>query len=154
MPGHSYQISESCFSQDSRYESFGNYLQMSIQWVSCVVFVMMSMLHWTLQGHMVNDQHLTTIVISIRRYSGQDNMWPWYGQSSSALVKCWNFFGGPSVGFKEKRSLPCTATCHFIWTNYWIEGSTSGFKPVRLCHGKGSLLQVDPPLYFLNATMA
>ena len=34
--------------------------------------------------------------------------------TSSALAMYWNFFGGPSVGFKRYTSLPCTATSHLM----------------------------------------
>ena len=37
--------------------------------------------------------------------------------TSSALVMCWYFFGGPSGGFTRYISLPCTATSHLVWTN-------------------------------------
>ena len=40
--------------------------------------------------------------------------------TSSALVRCWNFFGGPSVVFTRYSYLPCTATSHLIWTNFWM----------------------------------
>ena len=40
--------------------------------------------------------------------------------TSSALVRCWNFLGGPSIGFTRERSLPCTATSHLVWTNFWV----------------------------------
>ena len=50
-------------------------------------------------------------------------VWPMRSRvitTSSALVRCWNFFGGPSVGFTRYRSLPCTATSHLVWTNVWM----------------------------------
>ena len=55
---------------------------------------------------MVNGQHLTTMVISSRP-SRQDMGLCGLSQvitTSPALVKCWNFFAGPSVGFKREIS--------------------------------------------------
>ena len=40
--------------------------------------------------------------------------------TSSALVRCRNLFGGPSVGFRRYRSLPCIDTSHWIWTSCWM----------------------------------
>ena len=37
--------------------------------------------------------------------------------TSSALVRCWNFLGGPSVGFTRYRSLPRIDTSHLVWTS-------------------------------------
>ena len=34
--------------------------------------------------------------------------------NSSALVRCCNFLGGPSVGFTRYRSLPCIDTSHLV----------------------------------------
>ena len=40
--------------------------------------------------------------------------------TSSALVRCRNLLGGPSVGFRRYRSLPCIDTSHLIWTSCWM----------------------------------
>ena len=75
--------------------------------------------------------------------------------TSSALVSCWNFFGGPSVGFTRYRSLPCTATSHLVWINFsecrsWpvVSYLYSEHLPVGLYLGRGSLLLVGPLFHF------
>ena len=130
----SYQTEESHFSQEFHYASLGNCLEDGIQWVRCVVFITTFLWHCTLQEHMVNGQCLTTVVTSSRRSLGQDIwglvafVWPIRSRvitTSSALVKCWNFFGGPSVGFTRYRYLPRTDTSHL---KPWV-----GIDP-RFCH--------------------
>ena len=46
--------------------------------------------------------------------------------NSSALVRGWKLFGGPSVGFKRHISLPCFDTSHLIWP--YIKEVSSSFK--------------------------
>ena len=128
MSDCSCQVEESRLSLEYYSASPMNCLKESIQWVSCVVFVTTFPYHCTLQEHMVNCQCLTTMVTRSRRSTGQDMGLGGLVMAnrsrviitSSALVKCWNVFGGPSVGFKRYRCLPCTATSHLVWTSCWI----------------------------------
>ena len=57
----------------------------------------------------------------------------------SALVKSWNLLGGPSVGFRRYRSLPCIDTSHLIWTSYWIREFTGGLKSALWTIVSGSM---------------
>ena len=59
--------------------------------------------------------------------------------TSSALVRCRNLLGGPSVGFRRYRSLPCIDTSHKIWTSCWMEEFTIGFKSVKWTVVSGSM---------------
>ena len=59
--------------------------------------------------------------------------------TSSALVRCRNLLGGPSVGFRRYRSLPCIDTSHLIWTSCWMQELTSGFKSAKWTVVSGSM---------------
>ena len=70
--------------------------------------------------------------------------------TSSALVRCWNFFRGPSVGFTRYRSLPCIDTSHLVWTSCLIKSLLmvsnlhSEQLSAGLCHVQGSLSLAGP----------
>ena len=64
--------------------------------------------------------------------------------TSSALVMCWNFFGGPSVGLRN-RDL-CHVQLHPTWFEpaagcrgwHVVSNLHNGHPPEDLCHGQGS----------------
>ena len=70
--------------------------------------------------------------------------------TSSALVRCRNLLGGPSVSFRRYRSLPCIDTSHLIgppveWKSWPVASNLqSGRSLVGLCHGQGSPLLAGP----------
>ena len=75
--------------------------------------------------------------------------WSWVIANYAALVKCWNFFGGPSIS--RGRDL-----CHVQLHPTWCE-PTVGCRswplvlycgPVGLCLGQGSILLVAPPFHY------
>ena len=88
--------------------------------------------HCTPQGHRVHEQCLTTKVVIDQRSSGQDRdlvglVLPFRSRvikTSSALVRYWNFFGGPSVGY---RCPIWTDTSHFIWL--WLLTNCVHIRP-------------------------
>ena len=78
------------------------------QKVSCAVFTTSFLQTFTLQEHMVNGQYLSTMRARNQRSSGQNVGLSGLSRSIrnqvttfSALVRYWNFFGGPNVGFKR-----------------------------------------------------
>ena len=124
MSDRSYLVEESRLSQEFQNASLGNCLEESIQlvsvyssWHSCYTTHFRSL--WSIVSFW---PQLWQAVAGPR-----DKIWDlvalvWPIRSmvittSSALVKCWKFFGGPSVGFIRYSCLPCTAIPHLIWTN-------------------------------------
>ena len=59
--------------------------------------------------------------------------------TSSALVRYRIFLGGPNVGFRRYRYLPCIGTSQSIWTSCWMQEYTSGFKSVYGTVVRGSM---------------
>ena len=83
---------------------------------------------WSKSGHNAGK----FLVVPGTRYG---TFWPWCGQfgsrvitTSSALVRCWNFLGGPSVGFTRYISLPHIDTSRLVWTSGLMKEFTYGFK--------------------------
>ena len=111
-------------------------------------------------------QSLSSMVVPTRRQnSSWHSLWdlrgtqaPQLQQSNNtlggALVRCWNFFGGPSVGSKDRD------LCHVHIHPTWFEPTSecgnwpvvsylySGHLPVGLYLGRGSLLLVGPLFHF------
>ena len=120
ISGHSYQILESSFSQKFYYASFRDRLKEGPQWVNRVVHITTLLQHCTFQEYLLNCQSLATMLASCWWSSRQDMgfvalVWPIRSRvitTSSALVRCLNLLGGPSVGFRRYRSLPCTDSFH------------------------------------------
>ena len=158
ISGHSYQIIESSFSQKFYYTSFRGRLKEGSQWVNCVVLITTLLQHCTFKEYVLNCQSLATMLASSWWSSGKiwdfvALVWPIRSRvitTSSALVRCRNILGGPSVGFRRYRSLPCIDTSHLIWTSCWIwslpvaSNLQSGQSSVGLFHGQGSPLLAGP----------
>ena len=128
ISGHSYQIIESSFSQKFYYASFRGRLKEGPQRVNCVVLITTLLQHCTFREYVLNCQSLATMLEAVG--GPRDKIWDFVAlvwpirsrviTTSSALVRCRNLLGGPSVGFRRYRSLPCTDISHLIWTSCWM----------------------------------
>ena len=125
ISGHSYQIIESSFSQKFYYASLRDCLKERPQWVNSS----------RLCCNTVHSRSMCSIVRGWPQCwqavgGPRDKMWDFVAlvwpirsrviTTSSALVRCRNLLGGPSVGFRRYRSLPCIDTSHLIWTSCWM----------------------------------
>ena len=133
--GHSYQLIESSFPQKWYYASLRDRLKEGPQWVNCVVLITTLLQHCTFQEYVLNCQSLATMLASswwssrqdmgfcglgmANSESGYHNLFSFgYHNLFSSGVRCRNFLGGPSVGFRRYR--PCRYTSHLIWTSCWM----------------------------------
>ena len=123
MSDHSYQ-KDPASSMNSTMQVSG-IVSKSIQWVGCVAFISSSI--WSIVSVWPQLWHVVG--------GSRDKIWALVRPirsriitTSSALVKCWIFFGGPSVGFKRYRCLPCTAISHLVWTSCWIYELTNDIE--------------------------
>ena len=108
MSGH--QIKESCFSHKIPLCKSQGLSQREYSMIQlCIIHHAFPVTLHTLEEHMVNRQCLTTMMASDRRLRDKIQdlvtlVWPIRSRvitTSTALVKCCNFFSGPSVGFNR-----------------------------------------------------